>query len=68
MDTDTIKELLIDVQVSLNAYLSDARETSRVAAQETALKLARALEKPRDAILKIAYSVGFAQSRIAFWQ
>ncbi|KAE8166769.1 S-adenosyl-L-methionine-dependent methyltransferase [Aspergillus tamarii] len=56
MDTNTIQKLLRDVQESLDTYQSDTTETSRVEAQEKALKLARALEKPRDAILKIAYS------------
>ncbi|OGM50633.1 O-methyltransferase [Aspergillus bombycis] len=56
MDIDTIKKLLVDVQVLLDAYQSDATETSRAEAQEKALGLACALEKPRDAILKIAYS------------
>ncbi|KAE8373714.1 S-adenosyl-L-methionine-dependent methyltransferase [Aspergillus bertholletiae] len=56
MDTNTIQKFLIGVQTSLDAYQSDPTETSRVEAQEKALELARALEKPRDAILKIAYS------------
>ncbi|KJK61904.1 O-methyltransferase [Aspergillus parasiticus SU-1] len=56
MDPSTIKKLLVDVQASLDAYQSNPTETSRVEAQEKALKLARALEKPRDAILKMAYS------------
>ncbi|KAB8271650.1 S-adenosyl-L-methionine-dependent methyltransferase [Aspergillus minisclerotigenes] len=56
MDHSTIKKLLIEVQASLDVYQSDPTDTSRVEAQEKALKLARALEKPRDAILKIAYS------------
>lgn len=60
MDTNTIQKLLRDVQESLDTYQSDTTETSRVEAQEKALKLARALEKPRDAILKIAYSVSFS--------
>lgn len=57
MDHNTIKKLLVEVQASLDVYQSDPTDTSRVEAQEKALKLARALEKPRDAILKIAYSV-----------
>lgn len=56
MDHNTIKKLLVEVQASLDVYQSDPTDTSRVEAQEKALKLARALEKPRDAILKIAYS------------
>ncbi|KAF5858209.1 hypothetical protein ETB97_004712 [Aspergillus alliaceus] len=56
MDPKAIQKLLEDVQAALGTYQSDPTETSRVEAQEKALKLARALEKPRDAILKISLS------------
>ncbi|KAE8148351.1 S-adenosyl-L-methionine-dependent methyltransferase [Aspergillus avenaceus] len=56
MDPKAIQKLLEDVQTSLNTYQSNPTETSRVEAQEKALNLSRALERPRDAILKISYS------------
>ncbi|KAF7596037.1 hypothetical protein BBP40_003817 [Aspergillus hancockii] len=56
MDPEAIQKLLADVQSLLGVYQSDGTEAARAEAQEKALKLARALEKPRDAILKISYS------------
>ncbi|KAJ5365282.1 hypothetical protein N7517_008168 [Penicillium concentricum] len=41
---------------SINEFVSTGAEASRVQAQERALQLSRALERPRDAILKLAFT------------
>lgn len=57
MDTQQIKCLLEQTKVALDDFESTQAETSRIKAREQALKLAGALERPRDAILRIAYTV-----------
>ncbi|KAE8353474.1 S-adenosyl-L-methionine-dependent methyltransferase [Aspergillus coremiiformis] len=54
MDPETIQKLLADVQTSLATFQSAPTDTYRIEAQEKALKLARALEKPRDVILHVS--------------
>ncbi|KAE8153614.1 S-adenosyl-L-methionine-dependent methyltransferase, partial [Aspergillus avenaceus] len=56
MDHAKIKSLLADAQSSLQAYEADEVEATRKEALERVLKLARAIEKPRDAILKLGFS------------
>ncbi|KAJ5266971.1 hypothetical protein N7478_009779 [Penicillium angulare] len=56
MDIQQIEALLKHTQDSFHIYKSTGTETSRAHAQEQALQLARSLERPRDAILKLAYS------------
>ncbi|KAJ5092850.1 hypothetical protein N7456_008711 [Penicillium angulare] len=56
MDIQQIEALLKHTQDSFDIYKATGTETSRAHAQEQALQLARSLERPRDAILKLAYS------------
>ncbi|OQE17284.1 hypothetical protein PENSTE_c021G06470 [Penicillium steckii] len=56
MDTLQIRSLLEQTKVALDDFESTKAETSRIKAHEQTLKLARALERPRDAILKLAYT------------
>ncbi|KAJ5689626.1 Plant methyltransferase dimerization [Penicillium macrosclerotiorum] len=56
MDIQRIQELLEKTKASFDNYKSNGVEASRIEAQEQAFRLARALERPRDAILKLAYS------------
>lgn len=58
MNTESLQNIWTDVQSSLEAFQADGTESNRIDALEEATKLARALEKPRDAILKLAYTVG----------
>lgn len=57
MNTDSLQSIWTDVQSSLEAFQADGTEYNRIDALEKATQLARALEKPRDAILKLAYTV-----------
>jgi archaellum component FlaC len=57
MEIQQIQGLLEQTSATFNEFKSTESETSRIQAQEQALKLARALERPRDAILKLAYTV-----------
>lgn len=57
MNTDSLQKIWTDVQSSLEAFQADGTEYNRIDALEKATQLARALEKPRDAILKLAYTV-----------
>lgn len=57
MDVQQIQGLLDQTKASFDDFKSTKAEASRIQAQEQALKLARALERPRDAILKLAFSV-----------
>ncbi|KAJ5358794.1 Plant methyltransferase dimerization [Penicillium cataractarum] len=56
MDIQQLQNLLAETKASLDSFQSDGLEKSRIDAQEKALQLARALERPRDAILKLAYA------------
>ncbi|PWY96044.1 S-adenosyl-L-methionine-dependent methyltransferase [Aspergillus sclerotioniger CBS 115572] len=56
MNADSIQEIWTEVQSSLEAFQTTGTESTRIDALEKANKLARALEKPRDAILKLAYT------------
>ncbi|KAA8644983.1 hypothetical protein EYZ11_008712 [Aspergillus tanneri] len=51
-----ITDLIAEVQSSLEAFQSNGQEELRLQAHEKVLRLARALEKPRDAILKLGFS------------
>lgn len=62
MDTLQIRSLLEQTKVALDDFESTKAETSRIQAHEQTLKLARALERPRDAILKLAYTVRMTRS------
>jgi hypothetical protein len=57
MDIKQFQNLLAETKASLDAFQSDGLEKSRIDAQEKALQLARALERPRDAILKFSFSI-----------
>jgi hypothetical protein len=57
MGHEIIQNLLADVQSSLQDFASDGAEASRKEALERVLKLAREIERPRDAILKLGFSV-----------
>lgn len=49
--------LLAKVQESLALFQSAGTETARIDAHEKALQLAGSLERPRDAVLKLSFSV-----------
>ena len=57
MDTERIQSLLTEAQSSLSVFQKTQGETSRADALEKVTKLARALEKPKDALLKLSYTV-----------
>lgn len=57
MDTERIQNLWAEAQSSLGAFEKTQAETSRIDALEKVTSLARALEKPKDAILKLCYTV-----------
>lgn len=61
MDIQQLQYLLAETKTSLDAFQSDGLEKSRVDAQVKALQLAQALERPRDAILKLSCAVCDAQ-------
>ncbi|KAJ5476700.1 Plant methyltransferase dimerization [Penicillium sp. IBT 31633x] len=56
MDFQHLQNLLAEAKASLDSYELTQSDTSRVEAQEKALQLARALERPKDAILKLSFS------------
>ncbi|KAI9038878.1 S-adenosyl-L-methionine-dependent methyltransferase [Aspergillus affinis] len=56
MDFAVISNLLSEAKVSIDEFQSNGVEDSRIEAHEKVLQLARALEKPRDAILKLSFS------------
>jgi hypothetical protein len=62
MDIQQLQNLLAETKAALDAFQSDVLEKSRIDAQDKAFQLARALERPRDAILKLSYAVCDAQS------
>lgn len=57
MDSQLIAGLMADAQTSLDVFQSAGTEKARNEAHDKALRLARALEQPRDAILKLSFSV-----------
>lgn len=57
MDVQLVQNLLADTQASLQAFQQNGSDISRIEAHEKAVNLARALEQPRDAILKLSFSV-----------
>lgn len=57
MNAEPIQEIWTEIQSSMEAFQAAGTEFTRIDALEKATKLARALEKPRDAILKLAYTV-----------
>ncbi|KAL4892622.1 S-adenosyl-L-methionine-dependent methyltransferase [Aspergillus ambiguus] len=56
MDTARIQNLWMEAQASLATFQSTKTEASRIEALEIVTNLARSLEKPRDAILKLTYT------------
>ena len=64
MDSQLIAGLMTDAQTSLDAFQSTGTEKARNEAHDKALRLARALEQPRDAILKLSFSVGSLQFQL----
>lgn len=57
METKHLQTLLAEAKALLDSYELTQTDTSRVEAQEKAAQLARALERPKDAILKLSFSV-----------
>lgn len=57
MDVQLVQNLLTDTQAFLQAFQQNGSEIARIEAHEKAVNLARALEQPRDAILKLSFSV-----------
>jgi hypothetical protein len=57
MDIQHLQSLLAEAKTSLEAYQLTQADTFRIEAQEKAAQLARALERPKDAILKLSFSV-----------
>ena len=64
MDSQLIAGLMADAQTSLDAFQSTGTEKARNEAHDKALRLARALEQPRDAILKLSFSVRSLQFQL----
>ncbi|GKZ79986.1 hypothetical protein AnigIFM56816_004195 [Aspergillus niger] len=56
MNTESLQGIWTDVHSLLEAFQADGTEYNRIDALEKATQLVRALEKPRDAILKLAYT------------
>ncbi|OGE52135.1 hypothetical protein PENARI_c011G04588 [Penicillium arizonense] len=56
MDIQPLQSLLAEAKTSLEAYQLTQADTFRIEAQEKAAQLARALERPKDAILKLSFS------------
>lgn len=57
MDFAQINSLLSEVKASIDKFQSNGVDDTRIEALEKVLQLARALEQPRDAILKLSFSV-----------
>lgn len=57
MDIQHLQSLLAETKALLDSYESTQTDTLRVEAQDKAAQLARALERPRDAIIKLSFSV-----------
>ncbi|CAI7641062.1 unnamed protein product [Penicillium discolor] len=56
MDIQHLRSLLAETKALLDSYESNKTDTVRVEAQDKAAQLARALERPRDAIIKLSFS------------
>ncbi|KAJ6189837.1 hypothetical protein N7519_004745 [Penicillium mononematosum] len=56
METKHLQRLLAEAKTALDSYELTQVDTCRVEAQEKAAQLARALERPKDAILKLSFS------------
>lgn len=63
MDVGRIQNLWAEAQSSMSALQKTQGETSRIDALEKLTSLARALENPKDAILKLSYTVSECYSR-----
>jgi hypothetical protein len=57
MDIQHLQSILAEAKAALDSYGSNQSDIFRVEAQEKAVQLARALERPKDAILKLSFSV-----------
>lgn len=57
MATDQLQSLWADAQTSFEALQKAQSETARIEALAKVTKLQRALEKPKDAVLKLSYQV-----------
>lgn len=58
MDIQHLQRLLVETKALLDSYESTQTDAVRVEAQDKAAQLARALERPKDAIVKLSFSVG----------
>ncbi|KXG53248.1 Plant methyltransferase dimerization [Penicillium griseofulvum] len=56
MDIRHLQSILAEAKAALDSYGSNQSDSFRVEAQEKAVQLARALERPKDAILKLSFS------------
>ncbi|PLB54871.1 S-adenosyl-L-methionine-dependent methyltransferase [Aspergillus steynii IBT 23096] len=56
MDFELINNLLAEAKASIDEFQTNGVEDTRIEAHEKVVQLARALEKPRDAILKLSFS------------
>lgn len=63
MDVGRIQNLWAEAQSSMSALQKTQGETSRIDALEKLTSLARALENPKDAILKLSYTVSKCHPR-----
>lgn len=59
MDIQHLQRLLAETKTLLDSYESTQTDAVRVEAQEKAAQLARGLERPRDAITKLSFSVSY---------
>lgn len=57
MDIQHLQRLLAETKTLLDSYESTQTDAVRVEAQDKAAQLARGLERPRDAIIKLSFSV-----------
>lgn len=57
MDCQRIESLLTEAKTYLDRFQSSGKEAARIDAQQKAIQLVHALERPRDAILKLSFSV-----------
>jgi hypothetical protein len=57
MDVQHLQRLLAETKALLDSYELTQTDTLRVEAQDKATQLSRALERPRDAIVKLSFSV-----------
>lgn len=62
MNIKHLQCLLAEAKALLDSYEATQTDTFRVEAQEKAAQLARALERPKDTIVKLAFSVSHTES------